>query len=68
MEERSIAPLAKWLGAPHGRARALEIAALATGLVTYAKHIPLQATTRRDMKHMEAWFARAVQRIVDDAD
>lgn len=67
-EERSIAPLAKWLGPPHGRARALEIAALATGLVTYTKHLPLQANTRRDVKHMAEWFARSVQRIVDAAD
>jgi AcrR family transcriptional regulator len=64
-EERSIAPLAKWLGPPNSRARALEIAALATGLVTYTKHLPLQANTRKDVKHMAEWFAAAVQRIVD---
>jgi AcrR family transcriptional regulator len=68
MEERSIAPLAKWLGPPHARARALEIAALATGLVTYTKHLPLRANTRRDVKHMAEWFAKSVQRIVDAAD
>jgi len=68
MEQNSIAPLAKWLGPPHGRARALEIAALATGLVTYTKHLPLQANTRRDVKHMAEWFAAAVQRIVDAVD
>jgi AcrR family transcriptional regulator len=67
-EECSIAPLAKWLGPPNGRVRALEIAALATGLVTYTKHLPLRANTRKDLKLMTEWFAGAVQRIVDGAD
>jgi len=65
MEERAIAPLAAWLGAPHGRARALEIAAMATGLVTYTSYLPLRAHTRKDLDHMGAWFARTVQVIVD---
>jgi AcrR family transcriptional regulator len=67
-EECSIAPLAKWLGAPNGRARAIEIAALATGLVTYTKHVPLRANTRKDIKHIGEWFAKSVQRIVDATD
>lgn len=65
MEERSIAPLAAWLGAPNGRARALQIAALATGLVTYTKHLPLRATTRKELKLVSDWFAATVQAIVD---
>jgi hypothetical protein len=65
MEERSIAPLAAWLGPPNARVRALEIAALATGLVTYTKHIPLRANTRKDVKLIAEWFAKAVQEIID---
>jgi AcrR family transcriptional regulator len=64
-EERAIAPLAAWLGPPNARARALQIAALATGLVAYTKHLPLRATTRKDLKLITEWFAAAVQRIVD---
>ena len=67
-EERSIAPLAAWLGPPNGRARALEIAALATGLVTYTKHLPLRATTRRDVKLIAEWFAKTIQTVVDESD
>jgi AcrR family transcriptional regulator len=67
MEERSIAPLAAWLGPPNGRARALQIAALATGLVTYTKHLPLRATTRKELKLIAEWFAKAVQAVVDEA-
>jgi AcrR family transcriptional regulator len=67
-EARAIAPMAEWLGPPDARARALQIAALATGLVTYTKHLPLQANTRKDLKLMSEWFARAVQRIVDGED
>lgn len=67
-EERAIAPLAKWLGPPDGRARALEIAALATGLVTYTKHLPLPASSRKDVRTVSAWFARTIQNIVDAAD
>ncbi len=63
-EERSIAPLAAWLGAPNGRARALQIAAMATGLVAYTKHLPLR-TSRKDMKIVSDWFAVTVQSIVD---
>jgi AcrR family transcriptional regulator len=65
MEERSIAPLAAWLGAPDGRARALEIAMLATGLVTYARQLPLRPLAEDEHRHIAAWFAAAVQAIVD---
>lgn len=65
MEECSIAPLARWLGPPNAHARAIEIGALATGMVTYIKHIPLAGTTRQDVKHIADWFAASVQAIVD---
>ncbi len=66
MEERAIAPLAAWLGPPNARARALEIAAMATGLVTYTAYLPLRAHTGQDIAHMAAWFAQNVQTIVDN--
>lgn len=65
-EAQAIAPMAQWLGPPNARVRALQIAALATGLVTYTKHIPLRANTRKDLKLITEWFAAAVQRIVDE--
>lgn len=67
-EARAIAPMAEWLGPPHARVRALQIAALATGLVTYTKHLPLRANTGKDLKLISEWFAAAVQRIVDGED
>jgi AcrR family transcriptional regulator len=65
MEERSIAPLAEWLGAPDGRARALEIAMLATGLVTYARQLPLRDMSDEERRHVTDWFGAAVQAVVD---
>ena len=65
MEERSIAPLAAWLGGPDGRARALEIAMLSTGLVTYARQLPLRPMAEDERSHIAEWFAGAVQAIVD---
>jgi AcrR family transcriptional regulator len=65
MEERSIAPLAQWLGGADGRARALEIAMLATGLVTYLRQLPLRPMSEDEYRHIAAWFAGAVQAIVD---
>lgn len=65
MEERSIAPLAAWLGGADGRARALEIAMLATGLVTYARQLPLPEGPPAERDHIASWFVAAVQAIVD---
>jgi len=64
-EEYNIAPLAEWLGPPDGRARALEIAMLATGLVSYLRQLPLKQTTAAEQQRIAEWFARAVQAIVD---
>lgn len=65
MEERSIAPLGAWLGGSDGRARALEIAMLATGLATYARQLPLRENTPEERAHIAGWFTAAVQAIVD---
>jgi AcrR family transcriptional regulator len=64
-EAQSIAPLAQWLEGPDRRARALEIAMLATGLVSYLRQLPLRAPTEAERRHIVDWFARAIQAIVD---
>lgn len=66
-EAQGIAPLAAWLGEPDGRARALEITMLATGLVSYLRQLPLPAASEAERRHIVAWFAGAVQAIVDQA-
>jgi AcrR family transcriptional regulator len=65
MEAQSIEPLAGWLGEPDGRARALAIAMLATGLVTYLRQLPLPPANAAERRHMTDWFASTVQTIVD---
>lgn len=66
METQSIAPLAEWLGPPDARARALEIAMLATGLVSYLRQLPLRPASGDEHRHIADWFARAAQAIVDN--
>lgn len=64
-EAQAIAPVAQWLGGADGRARALEMAMLATGLVSYLRQLPLRAPTNAERDHIVDWFAGAVQAIVD---
>lgn len=66
-EARSVAPVAAWLAGPHGRARALEMAMLATGLVSYLRQLPLPGPTEAERAHIVDWFARAMQDIVSPA-
>lgn len=63
-ESRSIAPLAEWLGGANARARAYEIAMLATGLVSYLRQLPL-ADTADVQPAIVDWFAATVQAVVD---
>lgn len=65
MERESIAPLAQWLGGPDGRARSLEIAMLATGLVSYLRQLPLREASEAERRHIEDWFTGSVRKIVD---
>jgi AcrR family transcriptional regulator len=64
-EEHVIAPMAEWLGPPDSRVRALEIAMLATGLVSYLRQLPLRETSQAEQERIVDWFADAVQAIVD---
>jgi AcrR family transcriptional regulator len=64
-ETRTIAPVAEWLGGPDGRARALEMAMLATGLVSYLRQLPLPPASEAERKHIVDWFAQSMQAIID---
>jgi AcrR family transcriptional regulator len=66
-EAQSITPVAEWLGGPNGRARALELAMLATGLVSYLRQLPLPTASEAERRHMVEWFTAAVQAIVDES-
>lgn len=63
-ESHSIAPVAAWLGEPHGRVRAFELAMLATGLVFYLRQLPLEPLAQGERDHVTRWFEDAVTRIV----
>ena len=60
-----IEPLAKWLGPPDGRARAIEIMMLSIGYVLCTRLLPLAATSKNAEKHMTKWLAQSLQDIVD---
>lgn len=64
MEEQVLKPLAKWLGPPDGRVRALEILLLSMGFVLFTRQFPLLPGRGAD-KLLAAWFAQTVQAIVD---
>ncbi len=66
-EKHVLVPLAKWLGPPDARVRALEIVLLAMGFVLYTRQIPLMSATKGADKKMAAWFAQTVQAIVDQS-
>jgi len=63
-EKSSIAPVAAWLGGSDGRARALELAMLATGLAFYLRQLPLAPLTGPEREHISGWFEKAVEDIV----
>lgn len=64
-EEYLLTPLAKWLGAPDGRVRALEIFMLATSFVLYTRQVPLAPTGAPARKKLADWLAASVQAVVD---
>jgi AcrR family transcriptional regulator len=67
-ESQTVAPVAKWLGGADGRARSLEMAMLATGLVSYLRQLPLRPPSPDEREHIVAWFAGAIQAIVDQTE
>jgi AcrR family transcriptional regulator len=66
-EEHVLTPLAKWLGPPDARVRALEIILLSMGFVLYTRQLPLMSVTKGVDKKMAKWFAQTVQAIVDQS-
>jgi AcrR family transcriptional regulator len=64
-EHQIIEPIAEWLGPPDGRSRALEMAMLATGLVSYLRQLPLREVTAAEQQRIADWFAESMQAIVD---
>lgn len=68
-ENQLIQPLAKWLGAPLARERAVAIAMLCAGYVSHARLVPLLETPLAEPKRpMVRWLANALQKIVDEPD
>ncbi len=66
-EEYILVPLAKRLGEPNGKARALEILILAMGFVLFTRQIPLAPKDKSDSEELINWFAESIQAIVDKA-
>jgi AcrR family transcriptional regulator len=64
-EERVLKPLAKWLGPPDGRTRALQIIMLGMGFVLFTRLIPLMPATKGIDRKLARWFAQTIQAIVD---
>lgn len=62
--ERSIAPMADYLGGADGKVRALELSMLAIGYVFFMKHLPLQGLAAAETEALDAWFTRAVTEVV----
>ncbi len=57
-----IEQFALWLGPPNAHARAMNIIALCTGFVVYARSLPIGEVNR----HSVDWLARTVQALVDE--
>jgi len=60
-----VEPLAKWLGEPNGRTRALQIIMLAMGFVLFTRQFPLVPKRKGIDKKLAKWLAQTVQTIVD---
>jgi AcrR family transcriptional regulator len=64
-EAHVVEPLAKWLGPPDARARALKIIMLAMGFLICTRQLPLMSVQDGVDKKLAAWFAQTLQAIVD---
>jgi AcrR family transcriptional regulator len=64
-DEHVVGPLARWLGPPDGRARALEIVMLAMGFVLFTRQLPLISAHKGQERKVAEWLGRAMQEIVD---
>jgi AcrR family transcriptional regulator len=64
-EAHIVEPLAKWLGPPDARVRALKIVMLAMGFLICTRQLPLMSVQKGVDKTLAAWFAKTLQAIVD---
>lgn len=62
--EHIISKMARWLGPPHAKDRAVQIMMAATGYVIYTKQLPVGLPNR----YSQQWIAQALQNIVDQSD
>ncbi|TAL01332.1 MAG: TetR/AcrR family transcriptional regulator [Rhodospirillaceae bacterium] len=66
-DQHAVAPLAKWLGPPDSRARAMEIVILCTGFVIYTRQLPLMPAPKGVDNKLAKWLAQTLQAIVDQS-
>jgi AcrR family transcriptional regulator len=64
-DEHVVEPLAKWLGPPDARTRALEIVMVAMGFVLCTRQFPLLPARKGIDKQVAQWLAQTLQAIVD---
>lgn len=60
-----VEPLAKWLGPPNARARALRLIMLCTGYVIYTHQIRAGGTVGSPRSRPDKWLATTLQSLVD---
>jgi AcrR family transcriptional regulator len=65
LERQIILPLAKWLGPPHAKQRAIIITTLCAGFTTFSRLLPLMPSSSRGWKAVVDWLAEALQEVVD---
>lgn len=66
MEQYGIAPLARWLGPPNARARAVRMMMLATGFMLYTRQILLMPPEVAVDNETSQWLAESLQAIIDE--
>ncbi|CAN7576313.1 TetR family transcriptional regulator [Phenylobacterium sp. LjRoot219] len=67
LQELAVVPMAAWLGAPDGEARARQVLALCSGFVLYTFQLTVVPDSGGPDSSMATWLAESVQAIVDGA-
>jgi AcrR family transcriptional regulator len=68
LQERAVAPLAKWLGSPDAEIRAQQILSLCAGFVYHSRQLTTRARGAEVDPKMVDWFARSVQAVADSGN
>ncbi|HEX5751759.1 MAG TPA: TetR family transcriptional regulator [Archangium sp.] len=66
LETKVLTPLARWLGAPDGKGRAVRLSILWNGFLISWKLLPLQPLTGARLASIRRWMEDATQAIVDE--